>query len=164
MLGKFDSLVYRNSINFLSALARFYQNRQNKAIDERERLLTAFTSTPERMAVFEKMRDTYENKAVVAAVKNVATANRIVEYDGKLVQRIYPIYMDDHKPKHYLDFSANLFQPTKHFAGYYIDTYYFNIAVIWSMTLFLFIALYFDWLKKLMALLEQGKHRKRDKN
>lgn len=163
-IGKFDSAVYKNTINFLSALDRYYQKKQNKAITEREARISRLTDTPEKAAAFQRFRDRYENKMVATAVKNIETPNRIVEYKGKLVQRMYPIFFDDHKPKHVFDFSANLYQPTKHFAGYYIDTYYFNIMVIWSMTLFLFAALYFDWLKKFMLLFEQGRHRKRDKN
>jgi hypothetical protein len=107
-------------------------------------------------------RNKYQNKQVATAVKNVATPNRIVENEGKLYQRIYPIYQEDHKPRHLLDFSANLFQPTKHFWGRYFDTLYFNISVIWGMTVILFITLYFDLLKKFMELFEQRKQRKRD--
>ena len=87
-----------------------------------------------------------------------------MEYDGNLVQRIYPIYMNEHRPDHFLDFSANLYQPSKHFAGFYVDTLYFNIAVIWGMTITLFIALYFDLLKKLIKLLEGNRrYRRRDR-
>jgi hypothetical protein len=38
--------------------------------------------------------------------------------------------------------------------GYYFDTLYFNIAVIWSMTVFLFVTLYLDGLKRLIKRLE----------
>jgi ABC transport system ATP-binding/permease protein len=98
------------------------------------------------------------NKAVTDAVKNISTVDRIVEYDGRLVQKIYPIYQDDHYPRNALDFSANLHQPTKLFFGIAIDTLWFNIAVIWSMTIVLFITLYFNALKRLIRMLE-NKHK-----
>ena len=107
----------------------------------------------------------YTNEAVIDAVQNTSSADRIVEYDGTLVQKIYPIYFDDHKPRHLFDFSANLYQPTKHFGGIYWDTLYFNVAVIWSMTVFLFITLYFDILKRFIKRLEGSrKYRKKDKD
>jgi hypothetical protein len=142
-----------------------YLKRQNKASKEKDDNISILTSgSPDRLAKFEAQRASYQNVAVSASVKNLTTPNRIVEFNGKLVQRIYPIYLDDHKPRHAFDFSANLFQPTKHFMGRYYDTYYFNIAVIWGMTVFLFIALYFDLLKKFIQLFEQQKHRKRERN
>jgi hypothetical protein len=73
--------------------------------------------------------------------------------------------MNEHRPSHYFDFSANLYQPTKHFAGFHIDTLYFNLCVIWSMTVLLFVTLYFDVLKKVIKLLEGNrKYRKRDRH
>lgn len=161
-VGKFDSTIHRNSMNFLSTLKRVYLLRHNRATKERENLISVLTSSPDNERRYNQTRNKYQNKQVATAVKNVATPNRIVENEGKLYQRIYPIYQEDHKPRHYLDFSANLFQPTKHFAGRYFDTLYFNISVIWSMTVILFITLYFDLLKKFMELFEQRKQRKRD--
>jgi hypothetical protein len=131
---------------------------------DREDKVGNLTSSPERNQAYERMRARYQNKAVSAMVKNLTTPNRIVEYDGKLIQKMYSIYLDDHKPKHSFDFSAILFQPTKHFLGYQWDTYYFNIFIIWAMTLFLYIALYFDLLRKFIQLFEQRKLRRRDRS
>jgi hypothetical protein len=131
-------------------------------MDMKEKMIAAFTSTPSRKKYFDELREKYENKAVATAVKNINTPNRIVEYNGRLYQRMYPIYLDTHKPSNYFDFSANLFQPTKHFAGNVYNTYYFNLAVMWCMTLFLYITLYFDLLRKFIQLFEQRKQRRRD--
>lgn len=162
-IGKFDSTVYSKSLKFLSTLKHFYANKQDKAIREKEELIASLTDTPEKAQEFEKARERYQNKMVSAAVKNTGTTDRVVLYNGRLVQKIYPIYSDDHKPSFALDFSANLFQPTKHFAGLNFDTLYFNIAVIWVMTLGLFVTLYFDLLKKFMGLFEYKKYRKHTK-
>jgi len=111
------------------------------------------------------MKQEYENKAVNDAVKNISAADRIVEYEGRLVQKIYPIYQDEHKPRHLFDFSANLYQPTKHLLGATFDTLYFNLAVIWSMTVVLFITLYFDGLKHFIRILEgQRRYKRKDKS
>jgi ABC-type multidrug transport system ATPase subunit len=163
-IGKFDSTVYRNTTTFLSALKQFYTNRMSNASAQKEKLVDSLTFTPEQRATYEREKARYVNGAVTDAVKNTTSTERIVEYDGQLVQKIYPIYMDDHRPAHALDFSANLYQPTKHFAGVYFNTFYFNIAVIWSMTFFLFVTLYFDALKKLIKLLDGNRrYRRRDR-
>ena len=51
---------------------------------------------------------------------------------------------------HAIDFDAQFYMPAKHFMSEDIDTFYFNTAVIWSMTLVLAIALYFDILRKII--------------
>ncbi|MCI0750708.1 MAG: hypothetical protein L0Y35_02625, partial [Flammeovirgaceae bacterium] len=103
------------------------------------------------------------NEAVTAAVKNISSAERIVEYDGRITQKIYPIYIQVPRPRHYLDFSANLFQPVKHFAGRYFDTFVFNTGMIWFMTSVLYLTLYFDVLKRLILLIEGNrKYRRKD--
>jgi ABC transport system ATP-binding/permease protein len=164
VLGRFDSTVYIKTKRFLSTLKLAYSKRNERKLQEKDRLLDSLTSTKERRASFESARLRYANKAVSDAVKNVAVPERIIEYEGSLIQKIYPIYMSETKPSHFFDYSANLFQPTKHFAGRYFDTLYFNIAVIWSMTVVLFITLYFDVLRKVISLLAGNrKHRKKDK-
>jgi hypothetical protein len=164
-IGKFDSTVYTQTSNFLKSLKQFYANKVVNASAEKEKMINALTSTPEGAARYNAMRNQYVNEAVSNAVKNTASADRIVEYEGRLIQKIFPIYMDEHRPIHLLDFSANLYQPTKHFGGHYFDTLYFNIAVIWFMTVTLFVTLYFDLLKRFIQLLEGNrKYRRKDRH
>ncbi|MBL0743467.1 ATP-binding cassette domain-containing protein [Chryseolinea lacunae] len=162
-VGEFDSTTYQKTSHFLATLKQFYSIQMQRAGTARESLVAKLTATPVEAAKYEQVKLRYANKSVADAVENIATSDRIVEYDGSLVQKIYPIYLDDHKPKNKLDFSANLYQPSKHFWDHNFDTFYFNVTVIWSMTLFLFLTLYFDVLKRLMKRLElRRKYRKRD--
>jgi ABC transport system ATP-binding/permease protein len=164
-IRKFDSVTYVKTSAFLRSLRQFYTKRLDNAVKEKDSLVSQLTANPEQAAVYQAFHDQYVNEAVTDAVKNMTSTNRIVEYDGKLIQKIYPIYMDVSRPSHLFDFSANLYQPKKHFAGVYFDTFYFNIAVIWSMTIFLFITLYFDVLKKIIKMLEGNrKYRKRERH
>jgi ABC transport system ATP-binding/permease protein len=163
--GRFDSTVYLRTADFLRTLKQFYTNRISKSNAEKEERIRQMTQTPEGLARFNALKNQYVNEAVSNQVKNISSADRIVEYKGKLIQKIFPIYINEHRPVHYFDFSANLYQPTKHFAGVYFDTLYFNIAVIWSMTVFLFVALYFDLLRKFVQLLEGNrKYRRKERH
>lgn len=164
VLGKFDSTVYQRTSDFLKVLKQFYVNRAAKAEREKEETIRQMTSTSAAEQEFHLSRERYVNEAVSNTVKNVSSRDRIIEYDGKLIQKIFPIYMDEHRPLHLFDFSANLYQPTKHFAGHYFDTLFFNMAVIWSMTLFLFVTLYFDLLRKLVKFLEGNRKYRRKAN
>ncbi len=163
-IGAFDSTVWKSTSDFLITLKQFYTNKNIKAQEEKEALILQLTNTPEKLKAYEAMRTSFQNKSIFDAVKNTGTPNRIVEFDGRLWQGIFPIYQDEHKPKHFFDFSANLYQPTKHFMGKTFDTLLFNLAVIWAMTLVLFILLYFDALRHFISFMERKrKYRKRDK-
>jgi hypothetical protein len=56
----------------------------------------------------------------------------------------------DPEPDHIVDFDAQFYMPAKHFLNQNIDTFFFNLGVIWSMTLVLAIALYYEILKRIV--------------
>jgi len=147
--GKFDSLTYVESLTFLESLKKFYNNRYTKADKQKDGKINRRTRTPEKEREFEKERNAYQNEAITELVKNSDEFNRIIEKDGKLVQKIYPIYKDP-DPEHIVDFDAQFYMPAKHFLNHNIDTLYFNLGVIWSMTIVLAIALYFELLLKVI--------------
>ncbi len=162
-IGKFDSTVYVKTFDFLSALKNFYKTRLTKASDAKEALISQLTITPEAKEEYEDMRISYQNKSVINWVENANAENRIVEWKGELVQKVYPVYFKDHRPTNLFDFRGNFYIPTKYFAGRTFDTLYFNVSMIWVMTLFLYATLYFDVLKR--AVRRTGsylKYRKRN--
>ena len=163
-IGKFDSLTFQNTARFIKSLEAYYQLRSRNASKEKEERVASMTDTPEKMAAFNAARLGYQNESVTRMVENSNDPIRILEWDGKLIQKIFPIYFNDHRPKHPFDISANFYNPTKHFMGRYFDTLYFNITVIWSMSLVLYITLYFDLLKKAVERIgNRIKYKKRDK-
>lgn len=147
--SKFDSAAYQQAGEFLIKLKRVYMNRYNDADARKESVIEKMTNTPEKKAEFERFKADYHNEVIAELVKNLSEMHRSVEKDGKLIQKIYPIYKDP-DPDHTIDFKAQFYMPKKHFLGYNIDTFYFNLGVIWSMSLVLGIALYFDVLRKII--------------
>ena len=107
------------------------------------------TNTGEKEKAFEQFKNSYQNESIADLVKNTSEMHRIIEKDGKLIQKIFPIYKDP-DPAHMVDFDAQFYMPSKHFLNKNIDTLYFNLGVIWSMTLVLAIALYFEILRKII--------------
>ncbi len=146
---KFDSATYNQVSRYLESLKKFYVNRYNAADHKKEEVIMSLTNTPEKTALFNRFREAYHNEAITELVKNLTETHRIIEKDGKLIQKIYPIYKDP-DPDHAIDFDAQFYMPAKHFMSEDIDTFYFNTAVIWSMTIVLALALYFDILRKII--------------
>lgn len=160
--GAFDSTVYTKTNRLLDILDQYYANRQADAARVKDSIRRTLSATPAQAAALEKLRLSYENNAVIEAVKNINGKDRIVYYDGRLVRKLYPIYDTEHWPSNPFDFSANLFQPTKQFLGLTFNTLYFNLGVIWVMTAILYATLYFDALKKLVNAFEnRRKYRRR---
>ncbi|MDZ4713898.1 MAG: ATP-binding cassette domain-containing protein [Cytophagales bacterium] len=158
VVGRLDSAIIRKTSEFLAALDRMYQQQEAKAIDDTFRLKSKLAET----AGSAQLELKYANNAVKTWVENTNTLTRIIEYDDRLIQKVYPIYYSDYRPRHFFDFQANFFVPKKHFMGRYFDTMYFNVAVIWVISLLLFVALYFNLLKRLVYRLEMRiKYRKR---
>jgi ABC-type multidrug transport system ATPase subunit/uncharacterized tellurite resistance protein B-like protein len=148
-LKGFDSLTYSSSMLFLETLKRYYVNHYNKADQRKENLISEMTQTAAKEKEFEQFKLTYTNEAIADLVKNTAETNRIIEKDGKFVQKIFPIYKDP-DPNHLVDFDAQFYMPKKHFLSRNIDTYFFNTGVIWTMTIALGLLLYFDILRKIV--------------
>jgi ABC-type multidrug transport system ATPase subunit len=86
------------------------------------------------------------NGQLLDVVKNIGTKKRIIVYNDQLIQKYDPVYQKP-IPNGILDYRAHLYSPEKHFMGYTFNTFYFNLIVIWIMSLLLFISLYFDLLK-----------------
>lgn len=148
-LGKFNQATYDSLTAFLESLKRFYIKRYNSADQSKEQLIQSLTDTPEKAAMFNVYRDRYHNDAITELVKNITETHRIIEHNGQLVQKIYPIYKDP-DPDHAIDFDAQFYMPAKHFLNQNVDTFWFNTMVIWLMSLILSITLYWDVLRRIV--------------
>ena len=93
---------------------------------------------------FKDFRNKYKNKALEDFATNSNTLNFTDEDGYSIIQKTDPIYLD---PYDFNYFKAHFYSPSKKVFGYYIDTYYANLIVIWLMTTLLTFTLYFDLLK-----------------
>lgn len=147
--SRFDSSAYQQASDFFIKLKRVYMKRYNEADARKEEKIEQLTNTPEKELEFGRFKADYNNEVIADLVKNLSETHRTVEKGGKLIQKIYPVFKDP-DPDHTIDFNAQFYMPKKHFLGYNIDTFYFNLGVIWSMSLVLGIALYFDVLRRII--------------
>jgi len=135
--------------NYLTSYKQFYQGIYNKAVAAREKMI--FEMENEKGTNFKvyESKNKYYNESLGDLVKNVSVKIRILEYNGELVQQINPIFADP-KAKNLFDYRAQFFAPIKNFMGLKIDTFIFNILVIWLVSFAFYITLYFELLRKLI--------------
>ena len=147
-LTDFTPEFNRQLENYLRGYKKHYQDIYNQAVFAREKLIAR--KEEERGSDYNVtlIKNRYYNESLADLLTNVSEKNRIIEYNGQLVQQLDNVFLDP-EPGHTLDYRAHFFAPRKNFMGYLIDTYGFNLLVIWFMTLVLYGALYFEWLRKL---------------
>jgi ABC transport system ATP-binding/permease protein len=153
-LEDYTPAVDKKMEEFLTAYKTFYLEAYNKFVNQREQIIFARENGKGSTYKLNDYKNKYFNESLADLVQNIKEKNRIIEYDGHLIQQINPIFMDP-KPKGILDYRAPFFAPLKNFLGIIISTYYFNTIVIWLMTIFLYVSLYFEWLPKLIKSFEK---------
>jgi len=117
--------VYNNYVNLMEKKMAFYEKKGLSINDE---------------------KNAYHNESLADLVKNINVKERLIEYNGKLVQQINPIFQEP-TPSSY---RTAFFVPEKNFFGLSISTFIFDIIVVWLMAIACYIALYYEWLKQIV--------------
>jgi ABC-type multidrug transport system ATPase subunit/uncharacterized tellurite resistance protein B-like protein len=146
-----DSSIFNETRDFIGTLRRIHINRHRVAQQEKDRRIKAFTSSPKKAEAYNQMKRDNTNDQVTSIVFDNKEKTRILEQDGKLIQQIYPIFADP-QPENFFDFRTLFYLPKKHFAGNYYETLHFNTVIMWVMTIFLVITLYYDVLRKIITM------------
>jgi hypothetical protein len=150
--GRFSYAVHDSTKAYLARLSAHYTKASILASEQKERLVDRL-SRDDEMAVNTLMHR-YSNRAVTSYVTNSLDPEKVVTYEGRVIQKIDPIFQDVPEPVHFFDFRGVFFRPVKYFAGRTWDTVYFNLAVIWVMTLTFFVMLYFDVFRRIIVFFE----------
>jgi len=101
----------------------------------------------------------YYNKNLADIVMNKMQLKKTIEINGKIIQKKDPVYM---KPESKYG-RAQFYASEKNIFGYPINTFWFNIIVIWLGSFIMYIALLQNWLKKIMEKTNNLRIRKKRK-
>jgi hypothetical protein len=135
---------------FLAKINEHYINFENKARKQEDEVTQKLIKQLGNDK-FIALKDDYTNEALDQFMLNSNDlGDRCLEHEGKLIQRIEPIYLD---PTESNLGAAHFYAPNKRFMGKLFPTYWFNISVIWLMSLSLMVMLYFDVFKKILDFL-----------
>ncbi len=151
-IDKFTSEVGYTTSEYLKSLGLFYANEFTYANNKKEKIINYLNSN--YPGLYLQRRQAYHNEAVTDIVRKIYEKNKIIAFKDRLIQQTDPIY-ETPWINHPFDFRAQFYSPTKHFAGRDMDTFWFNMWVVWFMTIGGYIALYYDWLKKFVDLFQK---------
>lgn len=136
--------------NYFDTFKKKYQSDYNEQANLLEKKMTFFES---RGWNINENKNLHFNESLSDLVRNINTTSRLIEYEGKIIQEIDPIFQTP-KPKHLFDYRTAFFLPEKNAIGLTIDTYWFNLMAIWVMSLVFFVALYFELLRHFLITFE----------
>lgn len=142
----FDALLIKELQDHLQLVTRYYQKKQNKAIsllDERIAELTAELGGKDALV---ELRKNYYNDFLGDLVMNRTEINKIHNTENGYVQLADPIYKDP--ASNYG--RAHFYAPIKKLGTLEIDTYWYNIMVMWFFCIVLYVMLLTDAIRKLI--------------
>ena len=147
--SKAGEVTLYETLGYLEELNDHYSKIFQENNQRRDAIVTHLMKSD--AALYEGKRAAYHNESISDLALKVFEKNKILQYKDELVQQYDPVYRDP-LPRNFFDFRSHFLAPRKYFAGHYFDTYYFNLAVIWSMSIVLYIMLYYEALRKLGTL------------
>ncbi len=143
----FDEKVAKELQVYLDKLASYYQRRQNKAIELIDEEISRLKEEYGREHLVE-LKSAYKNDFLSDLVTNRQEISKIHETAEGYMQLTDPIYKD---PVNRWG-RAHFYAASKRLGNLEIDTYWFNIGILWLYSLVLYVLLITDGLRKLLHL------------
>jgi hypothetical protein len=148
--------VIDSTRKFIRTLNKIYIRVYNNANDAKDNLIREHERTQTEKYNFLELKRKYHNEKLTEFVENNTELIRIIEYKGRLFQKVDPIYLDPQHPF----VKAHFYAPRKMIFGKYYSTFFVNVLVIWGFSLILYLMLYFRILKRGLDFMEQATSRK----
>jgi len=152
VLERISARLFLNLHTYLSDTEMFYEKESSAAQTKMDKIVSLLEKSDKYdydVGLYKKL---YFNDNLATLVRNSNTKERIIEVNNHFVRKIDPIFFDPPKPKNPINYRAHMYAPTKHFLGMKFDTYWFNVGVIWSMTIILYLTLYFNIFEKIVNI------------
>ena len=136
--------IAASAINYVESVRKYFILYYNSANNQKDAIIDSLQNKD--LKGFLELQSHYYNKSLEEFVTDKNETNKIIEYDGKLVQKLEPIYMDPQ----FKFIRAHFYSAKKMIFGTRQNTFVVNVIVLWVMTILLYLALYFRLLKKLL--------------
>jgi ABC-type multidrug transport system ATPase subunit len=132
------------ALKYIELVRRYYVDYYNFADGKKNELVEKMQKDENNN--FIRLRNKYHNEALEEFVINKNETVSKIEFKGKLIQKMDPVFMDPE----YKFIRAHFYSPTKRLYELKVDTYIINVIILWIITFILYFALYFRFLKKIL--------------
>ena len=155
--GSLTTEVLDEAPVYIDILNRNYKKWYNEASNKRDAIITEMQN--QDPVAFEKLKNSEYNENLEEFVTNKNETERLIEYNGRIVQKIDPIFKD---PENSF-IKAHFYAPQKQLFGRFVSTFWVNIIVIWAMTILTYMVLYFRLLKRFLDYMGDASERRKNK-
>ncbi|HEX2976163.1 MAG TPA: ATP-binding cassette domain-containing protein [Bacteroidales bacterium] len=135
------------SRSFLKRLEEKYIAVFNAANAKKDNMISNMEKLLGGADKYQAYHDRYYNDFLSEIVRKVSEKKKIIRENDALIQNYEPVYLYPSGNQAF-SFRAHFFSPVKFIAGRQVDTLWFNLVVIWGMSALLYLALYYDLLRK----------------
>jgi hypothetical protein len=148
-IEKFNSEVFKNTGRYIDSLAGRLRQIRKKYFDRKDSVNKSIEAKIGRDE-FMKLQNDYSNTNLEDVVLDRFRVDKSIETEKRIIQKYDPGYM---KPTSKYG-QSHFYAPYKQIGNIIIDTYWFNLLVLWIGSLLLYLALYYNLLQKLVTRLE----------
>lgn len=153
----FNEDILEETYDYLVYIKRVYEERQQDYNKLKDNRLSELMDSIGREGIVELSQKNH-NKVLSEMLLNRTGVVKISEIKQRFVQKKDPIYMH---PDH--DWGrAHFYAPVKKVNGEIVDTFWFNIFVIWLFSFVLYITLWADLLRKVIVYFASFKYKKQN--
>ena len=154
----FNLNVAEQTKSFLDQVGLYYLGMSSESGYKKDFEYSRLVDSLGRDGVYQ-FKQTYYNQALADLVLNRNEVNKMIEINYQLIQKKDPVFMSpDSKFGR-----SHFYSHVKRIGNFYIDTYWFNLAVVWLGTVFLFLTLWADVLRRMVSYFENIKLVRREK-
>ncbi|MFP4556821.1 MAG: ATP-binding cassette domain-containing protein [Bacteroidales bacterium] len=154
----FTTDVGEETSGYLSFIRLTFSDLGDRAKQAKDSIYSGLADSLGNEKVFKLKQNNY-NKTLADWVLNNHGVNKYLETSNQIIQKYEPIFM---VPNHNWG-RAHFYAPVKRFNNQYVDTIWFNLAVIWMASLLLFITLQMNLLGGIISYFEKLRFRKQTK-
>jgi len=154
-IEKPDHKIIVNIRKYLDELTSFYTANLNAIVAHKEMLLFKLQDSPDKLQAFRKKKNSYYNEYLSDVVKKTFSDKKLYESNNEITQIIDPVF-NDPSTKSFFNFRTHFFAPSKSLFGGLIDTFTFNLLVMWCFIGTLYYLLYFNLLRKIINFKKHG--------
>jgi ABC-type multidrug transport system ATPase subunit len=137
-------------IDFLDSLQKSLRSKYLEYMEVKDAITDSLVRTIGQEGLV-LLREANHNEDLADMVLNRTVQKKLYETDEMIIQKSDPVLMEPGSPLG----RAHFYAPSKRIGNLRINTLWFNMLVIWLMSTFLFVTLYFNLLKRLLNLLER---------
>ncbi len=149
----FSKTKYTSLKDDINSLKKNYIKVFNKTDNLLDKKKKELNKTEKQKKQFNSLKKSHYNLELERFVRNSNNpfSDKIIEYNGKLIQKSDPIFKDPQN--NYL--FAHFLSPYKKLGSFNIDTLWANTIIIWLYNIILFILLYTGIVKEILNIFEE---------